>query len=454
VTGVSQRGASIRVTEAEGPGHCPSVERNVRASIFLLPLLLGTSACIVDLGKLGEEATDATSDDGASGPVDPTGDVEPTGGGSSDTDGDTDGGPGMPVPAGREVDILFVIDNSGSMAEEQAKLALAIPSLVGVLESAGSAVDYRIGVTTTDNGNPWCSITTPEAGRLRATSCRARAQEFTWNGAVMIEAFDDACAALCPEALAEVPILDGAPWIDVRMSDGTTNVGTSVIDALRCVLPQGIDGCGFEAPLESAFKSILRFDEMTDPAFGFHREGALLAVMIVSDEVDCSANPAWDEIFLPEGNRVFWSNPNAASPTSAVCWNAGVACIDTGMGLLDCGPEDYDVDGNPGASADQAVLHPLGRYTNALLAKGAYVSAIYGMGADGSVTYKASADPQFQSDFGVGPGCQSPSGMAVPPVRMRQLVSDFGGNPGSICANDFGGSLAAFGQGILARLPQ
>jgi hypothetical protein len=78
----------------------------------------------------------------------------------------------------KQVDILFVIDNSSSMAEEQAALAASFESFINVLERPERTADYRIGVTTTDNGNPWCPDTTPEAGALRLRSCRSRLQEF------------------------------------------------------------------------------------------------------------------------------------------------------------------------------------------------------------------------------------------------------------------------------------
>jgi hypothetical protein len=427
------------------------VERNARASILLLPLLL--DACIVPLGKLGEDTdTDASTSDGtpstgSTGGESSSGDAS---GSSDDTDTDTG-----PAPSERQVDILFVMDNSGSMGEEQASLSQAIDALVSTLESAPLPVDYRIGVTTTDNGNPWCGATSPEGGTLRATSCRARPTEFVFDGAVVVDAFDEACGSICPEGLDDLAITDGKPWIDVQSSLGTSNVaGGAVGDNLRCMLPQGIDGCGFESPLESAWKSLERMEDASDSAFGFHREGALLAVVVVTDEVDCSSNPTWDEIFLPDGNHVFWSDPSAAAPTSAVCWNAGVACTEIADGLYDCESEDYDVSGALAGSEDEAVLHPVERYTNALLARGAYVAAIYGVNSNGSVTYRDSLeDPQFQEDFGIAPGCESPKGRAVPPVRTREVVTTLGGSQFSICDDDLSPALEAFGEGILVRLP-
>lgn len=69
-----------------------------------------------------------------------------------------------PLP---KLDILFVVDSTGSMAEEQASFADAADSFVAVLEQR--AVAYQLGVTTTDPaldgallGRPW--IITGAAG--------------------------------------------------------------------------------------------------------------------------------------------------------------------------------------------------------------------------------------------------------------------------------------------------
>jgi len=47
-----------------------------------------------------------------------------------------------------QVDILFVVDNSGSMSEEQRRMADSFPNFVQGLDIAG--LDYRIGIVTTD----------------------------------------------------------------------------------------------------------------------------------------------------------------------------------------------------------------------------------------------------------------------------------------------------------------
>lgn len=51
----------------------------------------------------------------------------------------------------RQVDILLVVDSSGSMTEEQAKLAANFQGFISAFEEA--VVDYHIGVITTDAAN-------------------------------------------------------------------------------------------------------------------------------------------------------------------------------------------------------------------------------------------------------------------------------------------------------------
>ena len=61
------------------------------------------------------------------------------------------------------------------------------------------------------------------------------------------------------------------------------------------------------------------------------------------------------------------------------------------------------------------------------------------------------------SDFGIGPGCESATGRAVPPVRMRELAEHFAPNDraqiASICEADFGPVLSELAAAIMASVP-
>ena len=391
-------------------------------------------------------------------------------------DGEVDGG-GIALATNRDVDILFVVDNSASMGEEQAMLSRDIDAFLDVLDSPDRRANYRIGFTTTDDGNPWCQGTGPEGGNLRLTSCRSRLDEFAGG---TDDFSQEACLDLCPddwETIAiqptstdEDPQLVARPWIE--STEGVANLpdGLTMPQAFQCLSPQGTNGCGFESPLESMWKALRRSETDTEPAYGFIRDHATLAIVHLTDEADCSYNDEWETIFLPEGNRVFWSDPNASAPTSALCWNAGVACV--GSGVYDaCESIDLDADGNEVANAeDDAVLHPVARYvdfvqdlesTKQLVTpdQQVLVSVIGGVDpglGNVTVTYQdALDDPQFQNDFGIGPGCTSPNGAAIPPVRMREFAEAFSveldRNMFSICDDDFSPALRAVAESIAAQ---
>ena len=372
----------------------------------------------------------------------------------------------------RDVDILFVIDNSGSMGEEQATLAANFEAFIDVLERDIDA-NYRIGVTTTDMGHPRCGGTGPEAGALVMSSCRSRLQQFVWDpgDGEVVDRRAEACESLCPAELADLRTTPSVtqrdeqerprPWLE-RL-DGLSNLpeGVDTAQAFACLGPQGIDGCGYEAPLESMIKAIQRSQVDDENQAGFLREEALLGIVFVTDEVDCSMQGAGAEAFDPSGARALWSDPQLAYPTSAVCWNAGVSCQSDPDGTTQCVSANIGVDGNP-TTPDQAVLHPLSRYVDFLEdlrarkqdareQSNVRVAVLTGVPAgfpNEAISYGFGVDAQFETDYGVAPGCSSEHGEAVPPVRLKEVAEAFPGLEGdpllfSICEENYRPALEA-----------
>src|SRR5690606_3982152 len=126
---------------------------------------------------------------------------------------------------------------------------------------------YRIGVTTTDNGNPWCNATTPEAGALVMSSCRTRLGDFVFD---TVDAQDLACNDICSldeDALEIIPTATEydaeptpRPWLERIEGHKNIPATTSTVEAFQCFGPQGINGCGFESPLESMSLALARFE--------------------------------------------------------------------------------------------------------------------------------------------------------------------------------------------------
>jgi len=193
-------------------------------------------------------------------------------------------------------------------------------------------------------------------------------------------------------------------------------------------------------------------------------------VVFITDEADCSLGPQGAAAFDPNGSRALWPDPDASGPPSAVCWNAGVTCEIGPDGQTHCEPADLDAEGEP-AGEGQEVLHPLARYfeilenidENKLRVSGrdsqVFVSVIAGVppGYEGAaLDYGPGDDPEFVENFGVGPGCSSGNGQAVPPVRLRALADSFSDGPGSnlfsICDGDYTPALEAIAETLVGHL--
>ncbi|MEX1367300.1 MAG: hypothetical protein AB1Z98_29505 [Nannocystaceae bacterium] len=413
---------------------------------------------------------------------------------SSGTTLDDDSGPG-PFPCGdpdglctNEIDLLFVIDNSGTMGEEQLNLATNFPLLVERLEALedgrGNLVgaDVNIMVTTTDFGNPQCfgpwvkPDYVPAKGSPIYTPCTERLNRFTGYGEPPL-VIEEACLEVCDPAAPAAPTDQF-----IHFGPGGHNVeGGEPADALACIGPQGIDGCGFEAPLESMSQALNPGacwndpDNCNDPQWDFItrpflRPGATLAIAIITDEADCSVQDF--SIMADETFMELEPSSGVLRPSSAICWNAGVVCtgLDPATGeYAGCIAANKGTAAQVGVGDGEAVLQPLSRYTDllgALRSQGREVIMLGVLGVPevtahaeqppyqpvagglAALTYRDWADPEVpaggdilpdewdagvravdkQFEFGIGPGCtgydpatDTYTGQAIAPVRIREV---------------------------------
>jgi hypothetical protein len=179
-----------------------------------------------------------------------------------------------------QVDLLFVIDDSPSMAPKQAELRARFPQLITILDefaNQGSPADYHIGVITTDLGS----------GSYVDTNCKP-------NGlGGKLQKIGRGAAVGC------VGPTD-ANFIKYNQKNNTNNLpaGKSLAETFGCMAAVGDNGCGFEQPLEAAYKAIHDADQLAENA-GFFRDNALLVVVFVTDEDDCSADNSSDLFSAP-----------------------------------------------------------------------------------------------------------------------------------------------------------
>jgi hypothetical protein len=165
------------------------------------------------------------------------------------------------------VDILFVVDNSGSMASKQAELTRNFTSFITFAEQ--QAIDYHIGVVTTDVD-------------AQALDCRS-------SGAQRVPGLDQGQCGY---------FADGR-WDD-NPADPTWRIITpmtqpSPIVAFTAIATQGTNGSGAEKGFEGAYEA-LSSPKITGWNANFLRPDAYLSLIFISDADDQS--PDSEDFYL------------------------------------------------------------------------------------------------------------------------------------------------------------
>lgn len=234
----------------------------------------------------------------------------------------------------RKVDILFVIDDSSSMAGWAANVAEGMADMGQAIGNETSYLDVRLAVTTTSNTHPACGGS-PTDGAFVHASCRMRDHAFVSNGdeGDPGSVLEDGCAARCdiqaatklddgllPTRTASDPTPRPRPWIEFNQAASNLPEGLGLPEALACLGPQGVAGCRFEEPLEASWKSVERMLDGNAAEFGFMRNDASLLIVVLTDEDDCSRS---------DGEALL--DPDADSST---CWELGADCSMAGDELV------------------------------------------------------------------------------------------------------------------------
>ncbi len=223
------------------------------------------------------------------------------------SDGGAPGGDGGSFTSHDKVDVLFMVDNSPSMTPKQMLLQSSFAAFVTALQNAGAAhpASYHIGVVTSDLGaGPY----TLNQGQCRPGGDGAKLQSAAATSATGV-----------PAACSSFTLGGGVRFIDYDQVHGTDNLGgTDLATAFTCISSVGQSGCGFEHQLESAYRAL--HDAIPENA-GFLRPDALLVVVYVTDEDDCSAPPNTD-LFDPSTNGV----NSYGVLHSFRCTQFGIAC--------------------------------------------------------------------------------------------------------------------------------
>ena len=384
-----------------------------------------------------------------------------------------------------KVDLLFVVDNSRSMAGEQASLRKEFPRVIRVLTTGERfpgdpnafppITNLHVGVVSTDMGVPGVSF----------DRCSADGGD---DGRLLNVGHGDSCSDTYPQFLSYVsdPL------------QGMTTSAERFANDVGCIATLGTEGCGFEQQLEAPLKALLprvqsdangnvladqiRFRATTEQGtwgkgdlpsaqggnLGFLRnnpdEGlSLIAIVVVTDEEDCSVQ-----------------NTEHLKPTTQLSADSPYYDIDINLRCFRHKQFLYDV--------EQRYYHGLRRLRpgNEQLV---VFAAIAGVPPDlvapevlAQVDFREPAardafydrilsdarmqeviDPASNPGSGSGeltPSCVRPAlgeaepTVAFPPRRIVQLAKAFGQNGivQSICQDDFGPAMTAIINVIADRI--
>jgi hypothetical protein len=353
-----------------------------------------------------------------------------------------------------KVDLLFMIDNSPSMAPKQTELRARFPELLQkfqALASAGNPVSYHIGVVTSDLGaGPYV---------LGSGQCRPGGD----NGALqkLGAAADESCA----------PPTGSANFIDYDQINGTDNLpaGQDLPTTFACMASVGDKGCGFEQPLESVY---LALHDPPAANAGFLRPDALLVVVFLTDEDDCSIPPGSD-LFDP-------SKTGDYGPLlSYRCSNYGIACGTPGT-LLPYGSSGGPLtDCHAATPAEGGLLTDVQRYVDYFSKPGSAGGVkidptdviLATLSAPETPVESLLANPQLTPPGPYEPctgplattcavtlqhSCVSPSNSSFfgdPAVRLRQVVSSaYASHNTSICDGSYSTAMQSLGTLMSARV--
>jgi hypothetical protein len=418
-------------------------------------------------------SADANSREVARGGIDAAADVA-----ASSTDHTAFSVPQAPT---RAVDILFVVDNSPSMDPKQQALAAAFPTMMTALQALPIGMpDLRVGVISTDMGagageaGGNCAVVLGNQGLLWGNDPTADPNEPNNKRATTKAKSDRLGNAGCGMA-------SGARWIeDVQGTTGparSKNYVGNLPDVFSCLTSAlGTFGCGYEHTLQSLRLALNPQPDLNPQNVGFLRRNAYLAVVIVTDEDDCSADPNAainDKLFTP---RLLAETASLrCAGRGHVCKGAPIPNYDPALGYT--GTEPFvanfeDCDAKDDADPHNLPLIRVREFIDSVRQvkdrpdEQILVSGIIGWPKNGDligVQYRVDKDPtsmpvEQSRLWDYVPICSIPSVKsadgniykAFGGLRLKRFIDGFGANGRtySICENDLAPVMTEIGNRI------
>jgi hypothetical protein len=166
----------------------------------------------------------------------------------------------------RNVDLLFLIDDSSSMGKSQDNLRRNFPAFMTKLKNLpGGLPNVHIGIVSSDMGAGYVDGCTMSKGGVFQFAPRGD------------------CTATGLDANATF----------ISDVNGVRNYTGNLEDVFTCMAALGEKGCGFENQFSAVTRALGTDGQGAPPAEnqGFLRPDAYLAIVMITNEDDCSASP-------------------------------------------------------------------------------------------------------------------------------------------------------------------
>lgn len=317
----------------------------------------------------------------------------------------------------RDVDILFMVDNSPSMNQEQENLGRNFPAFMDELKKIpGGLPNVHIGVISSDMG----------AGPTPVGSCTRPGGD---RGIFQVK--------------PNCGLNPNERFLISRENGSFNNFAGDIGRVFSCMALLGVTGCGFEHQLQAT--RVALYESITPENKGFLRPNAYLAVILITDEDDCSAEP----------NSDLFTQDYGMSTASFRCAREGHLCNGRQPPTDAFQSPLAECKANPGGKliAVQQIVDSI-RMLKARPDQQIIVAGIFGWpnNPTGALYRYTKSTRSGEVDYAAV--CESANGQATAALRVKEFVEAFGqsGNYFSICQDDFRPAMKAIGEKVAARL--
>jgi hypothetical protein len=326
------------------------------------------------------------------------------------------------APGPVRVDIVVMVDNSGSMAQEQTALTAAFPALVRDLVDPrdddgdgrpdhAPVEDLHLGVISSDMGtmgSPVSTCSNPDVG-------------------------DNGCFRSTPSPVVSGCLATYPTFLARDASNAATYDADQLAQDFTCIATLGTSGCGFEQQLEAmrvAVTTDMRPGGCND---GFLRPDSILVLIWVTDEDDCSTSPDHPEMF--DQDRTDLGHLSLRCFLHPDFLDTFSSYVEAFAALRPSTPEKLVVAMITGVPPDEPLCIGRGDDLAGCLSVTRMIPTI---------------DPVMPVQL--IPSCNTSMGLAFPPTRLVEVAQAFGSQAyvDSICQSDWSGPMRGI-NGILEQ---